>query len=186
MIFYHGTNQLIITIDFSKSRSRTDFGRGFYLSDKLGNARDWAVDKTGTSGVPTVMRYEVDNLIFHDSQLNFLRFENPTIEWLNFVRDNRRKNTSEIDTPNPRHSYDVVTGPIADDKVAIAVDKYCKEKLTAEETLNEVRTIPNIFQLSMHTPLATTYILSASYSQLISKRWNNWQSVNKEIELPTK
>ena len=48
MIFYHGTDRVINEIDLRKSRLRTDFGRGFYLSDKLGNARDWAIDKSGT------------------------------------------------------------------------------------------------------------------------------------------
>ena len=40
MILYHGTDQLIGFINFNKSRLRTDFGKGFYMSDKLGNARD--------------------------------------------------------------------------------------------------------------------------------------------------
>ena len=175
MILFHGTDQIISEIDFCKSRLRTDFGRGFYLSDKLGNARDWAVDKAGTFGVPTVMRYEVDNSIFHDEKIRRLRFDKPTMEWLNFVRDNRRKRSIDGTTSNPRHLYDIVSGPIADDKVAIAVDKYCREKLTAEQTLNEIQAIKGIFQLSMHTALALTYIRSVSYTQYLKMRWSNWQ-----------
>jgi len=45
MILYHGTNQKLEVIDFNRCRLRTDFGKGFYMSDKLGNARDWAVSK---------------------------------------------------------------------------------------------------------------------------------------------
>ena len=44
MICYHGTDQIIDVIDFNESRLRTDFGKGFYLSDKLMSARDWAID----------------------------------------------------------------------------------------------------------------------------------------------
>ena len=119
MILYHGTNQILGDIDFNKSRLRTDFGKGFYFSDKLGNARDWAVDKSGFSEMPTVMRYDLCNKIFQDQKLSLLRFDNPTIEWLNFVRDNRRRNPDSTASKEPRHSYDIVSGPIANDKVAI-------------------------------------------------------------------
>jgi len=100
MILYHGTNQLFKNIDFNKSRLRTDFGKGFYLSDKLGNARDWAVDNSGITEKPTVMRYEVSGDLFKDGNISRLRFDNPTIEWLNFVRDNRRKDTANNEKKN--------------------------------------------------------------------------------------
>jgi len=174
MILYHGTDQIIETIDFSRSRLRTDFGRGFYMSDKLGIARDWAIDKSSLSGVPTVMRYEVNNAIYIDDVLNCLRFNNPTLEWLEFVKDNRRKVMTGVNTKEPRHTYDIVSGPIANDKVAIAVDKYCRGKLTAEETLSEVKAIKNVFQLSMHTKSALLYIKAVSYSQQLNKRWTEW------------
>jgi len=116
MILYHGTNQKLGNIDFDKSRLRTDFGKGFYMSDKLGNAHDWAVDKSTVSEIPTVMRYEIDNALFTDDRVSCLRFNNPTIEWLDFVRDNRRKMTEDKGSNEPRHSYDVVSGPIANDK----------------------------------------------------------------------
>jgi len=177
MILYHGTNQILNEIDFEKSRLRTDFGKGFYLSDKLGNARDWAVDKTSFSETPTVMRYNVNNSIFKDENVFRLRFDNPTIEWLNFVRDNRSRTANVNHKKEPRHSYDIVSGPIANDKVAIAVDKYCKEKLTADEALNEIKALKNVFQLSIHSKLALTFIVSVSYSQLINKRWNDWKSL---------
>ena len=176
MILYHGTSQKLEDIDFNKSRLRTDFGKGFYMSDKLGNARDWAVDRSDISEVPTVIRYNVSNKIFVDENVSRLRFDNPTMEWLNFVRDNRRKVSDNGNNKEPRHSYDVVSGPIANDKVAIAVDKYCRGKLTAEETLHEIKAIKNVFQLSMHTQLALTYIQSVTYSQYKNKKWSDWNA----------
>jgi hypothetical protein len=172
MILYHGTDRIIETIDLTKSRLRTDFGRGFYLSDKIGNARSWSIDKSGVLGRPTVMRYEIDNSIQNAPELKVLRFESPTIAWLNFVRDNRRRLSSGLSRQEPRHFYDVVSGPIANDKVAIAVDKYCRGLLTAEETLNEVRTIRDVFQMSLHTPSALAYIKSKACSQQTNKKWS--------------
>ena len=174
MTLFHGTDQIITVIDFSRSRLRTDFGRGFYLSDKLGNARDWAVDKSELLGTPTVMRYEIDSSIFRSVEVKQLRFEGPSIDWLNFVRDNRRKDSPEASEINPRHSFDIVSGPIANDKVAIAVDKYCRGVFTSEQALDEMRTIKGVYQLSMHTHRALTFIQSVSYSQRFDGKWSNW------------
>jgi len=73
--FYHGTNDLIGDIDFSKCRLRTDFGRGFYISSKLAPARDWAIGKSGFFGIPTVMRYEINKEIWNDGLLNIIKFD---------------------------------------------------------------------------------------------------------------
>jgi len=67
MHFYHGTNAVIGDIDFNKCSLRTDFGRGFYISSKLGSARDWAIGRAGFSGMPTVMRYEISRGMFNDT-----------------------------------------------------------------------------------------------------------------------
>jgi len=37
--FHHGTNKIIHAIDLSLCRSRTDFGKGFYMGNNLGEAR---------------------------------------------------------------------------------------------------------------------------------------------------
>jgi len=44
--FHHGTNMVINSIDLGKSRSRTDFGKGFYLGSNLGEARKWAISQS--------------------------------------------------------------------------------------------------------------------------------------------
>ena len=51
MTFYHGTNMLIGEIDLSKSRNRVDFGKGFYLTDKLGTAYIRAIRKVELAGL---------------------------------------------------------------------------------------------------------------------------------------
>ena len=171
MILYHGTDQIFNVIDLTKSRMRTDFGKGFYLSDKLGNARAWAIDKSTDVNIPTVMRIDIDESLLSDASVKFLKFDNPSVVWLEFVKDNRRRKSPGGSKQEPRHSYDVVSGPIANDKVAIAVDKYCRGVLTAEETLEEVRTISGVFQISMHTQLALSYIRSMTFSQRVNKQW---------------
>jgi hypothetical protein len=177
MHFYHGTTEVISDIDFSKCRLRTDFGRGFYMSNKLGPARDWAVGRAGFSGVPTVMRYDINRDIFNDSALCINRFDKPSTEWLNFIRDNRRRDIAGNNAFEPRHDYDIVSGPIANDKVADVVDQYCKGRLSAEEAIARTKALPSIFQMSLHTKQTLEYIISVMYAQRESVKWSEWRIV---------
>ena len=174
MILYHGTSEVIAKIDFEKCRLRTDFGKGFYISSKLGTARDWAVGKAGFSGVPVVMRYELSNNIFNDDTISYQKFDTPSKEWLDFIRDNRRRDIRKSNSPEPRHSFDIVSGPIANDKVADVVDLYCKGKIDADEAIKRTKALPSVFQLSLHTPQALTYISSVQHSERIGNKWSTW------------
>ena len=165
---------MIGDIDFDKCRLRTDFGRGFYISSKLAPARDWAIGKSGFSGLPTVMRYEISKDIWNDGSLNILRFDYPSQQWLDFIRDNRRVIPVKVNSPEPRHTYDAVSGPIANDKVADVVAVYCLGRISAEDAISKVKALPSVFQLSLHTTLAFSYIKSVTYSQLKDGKWSSW------------
>ena len=117
--FHHGTSVVIGALDLSMSRSRTDFGKGFYMGNNLGVARKWAISQSMATETPTVMRYVLSNVVFdlNDSSLNRLWFSAPTAEWLDFVRDNRKMIASNAQSTEPRHNYDIVFGPIANDKI---------------------------------------------------------------------
>ena len=178
MTLYHGTSEIIHIIDFNKSNLRTDFGKGFYMGSKLGEARNWAVGKSGFSGVSTIMRYHVKNSILHDTCVNAIRFDQPNEDWLEFVKENRRKYTGDGRLKEPRHSYGAVSGPIADDKANIVVARYCNDEIDVEEALILIRAIPNVFQLSVHTPIALTYITSMEYQQrLPNGKWSEWKNI---------
>ena len=177
MILYHGTTKIINNIDLRECRLRTDFGRGFYLSSKLGTAREWAKSKAGFSGISTVVRYVINNNLLTDGLMNCLRFDGTSVEWLNFIKNNRRLEPEEITNYEPRHTFDVVSGPIANDKVADVVEAYCKDKIGAIEAIERTKALPNVFQLSLHTQKALNYIISASYSQLSAGKWSEWELI---------
>lgn len=177
MILYHGTNQVIRQIDLSRGNLRTDFGKGFYLGSYLGVARDWAIGRAGFSGIPTVMRYKLDTDVFLDENVNARKFDSPTEEWLDFVRDNRRRLHKNAKTSEPRHSYGVVSGVIANDKVNFVVDDYIKGLISAEEAIKKVKAIPSAFQVSIHTPLGLAYLdtNNAEYQRMLkSGTWSIW------------
>ena len=161
MILYHGSSKIIYKISFDECNLRTDFGKGFYMGSKLGEARKWAVGKAGFSGIPAVMRYNVNDRVLKDQVVNPLIFYAPTLEWLNFVRDNRRICAPNIPTSEPRHPFGAVSGPVADDKANVVVADYCKDKIDTSEALYRIRTIPKTYQLSLHAQFALTYIIQA-------------------------
>ena len=176
MLLYHGTDKQIGEIDYSKSRLRTDFGKGFYFADQLGTSRDWAA-KTAAErgGIPTVMRYNFNDDLLQDILLKRLRFNAPTTEWLDFVKENRRVASTKAKTPEPRHDYDVVSGPIANDKVARVVALYCRGSMTMDEAIQRIKAIPNVYQLSIHTELAKTYVIDVHFQQYKNGKWCAWK-----------
>jgi len=62
MIYYHGTNEIIEKIDISKSRLRTDFGKGFYFANSINTAQGWASRRALISGgIPTITATNIIN-----------------------------------------------------------------------------------------------------------------------------
>lgn len=123
MILYHGSNQEILTIDLSKSRPHKDFGQGFYLTENKDQAQKMAEQKViQYGGIHTVNTYEFDEVNLNNPALRIKIFEGYTQEWAEFILANRnRENTDKV------HEYDIVIGPIADDKVGVQLFRYMKE-----------------------------------------------------------
>lgn len=119
MILYHGTNVPFDVIDLSRSKPNKDFGRGFYLSADKEQAMEMAVAKADQleTGTPTVIAYEVDETQM--STLKVLRFESYSEEWAKFILLNRN-NASGM----AAHDYDIVIGPIANDRVGVQLWRY--------------------------------------------------------------
>ena len=102
-----------------KSKPNKDFGRGFYLSPDYEQALNMAQIKTEQlqEGEPIVMEYEVDEIEMQ--KLQILRFEEYSEEWAEFILANRSNLTG-----GSIHQYDIVVGPIADDRVGVQLWKY--------------------------------------------------------------
>ena len=134
MKVYHGSYTAIENIDFSFSRKRRDFGKGFYVTKLLPQAEYWAArkgDDNDTEGVVT--EFEFDEDCFNDDMFNNLRFDGYTEAWLDFVVRNRLNKKNE-----PAHYYDIVEGPVADDNIATRVYDYLAKKITKKQFLSEL------------------------------------------------
>lgn len=111
---YHGSNQPIVNIDLSKGQKNKDFGRGFYTTHLREQAVLWSQrvsDRLG--GTPTVTEFEFNLEAAIADGLNVKIFEQPDKEWALFVMGNRRRSGDDF-----IHDYDIVIGPVADDRMA--------------------------------------------------------------------
>lgn len=119
MILYHGTNIAFDTIDLKKSKPNKDFGQGFYLSADYEQAMAMAKTKVEQLeyGTPIVLAFEVDETLME--KLNIKMFNEYSEEWAEFILLNRRNFDAA-----PAHNYDIVFGPIANDRVGVQLWKY--------------------------------------------------------------
>lgn len=139
MILYHGTNADFDKIDLSKSKPNKDFGQGFYLSREYTQAMTMAKTKVDQleTGIPVVQTYEVDEVKM--DKLRVLRFEDYTEEWAQFILMNRNNASSK-----PAHDYDIVIGPIANDRVGVQLWKYETKAIDLPTLVHNLRNMKGI------------------------------------------
>ena len=151
MILYHGSNTSFNQIDLTKSLPNKDFGKGFYLSDNYEQAEEMAKFKVVISGGNVIVQsYHTEDSILDDTSLKIKIFKEYTKEWAEFILANRN-NHSDL----PIHDYDIVYGPIANDKVGVQIRKYKDGSINFEEFLHRLKYMKGItFQYFFGTETA--------------------------------
>lgn len=140
MMLYHGSNVEFSGIDLSKSKPNKDFGRGFYLSDNYEQAMEMAKVKVMQLefGSPVVMSYDFDECLSLN-ELRIQRFDNYSEDWAKFILLNRNNPCS-----SPAHDYDVVIGPIADDRVGMQLWRYETNLIDLSTLVNNLKYMKGI------------------------------------------
>jgi len=135
MQVYHGSYTEIFNIDLSKSQSNKDFGKGFYVTKIRKHAESWAVNIARRyDKKPFVTEFTFYERAFEENRYNVLRFDDYNEAWLDFVVLNR----DPAFTTN-RHNYDLIEGPIADDKVQNRINDFLDGIITKNDFLNELK-----------------------------------------------
>lgn len=144
MRLYHGSNVEVRKPSLKKSRKKSDFGRGFYTTTQKEQAEHWTSIKMdrAKSGKRIVSVFEVDDLLLTNSELKIREFNGPDEDWLNFVVNSRK---------GIEHDYDVVFGPVANDKVFTVVNLYESGVLDAPAAIAELKAYKTYNQLSFHS-----------------------------------
>ena len=180
MKVYHGSYTEIDVIDLAFCETGKDFGQGFYVTKLREQAEFWAKKKgerKGKSGYVT--EYDFDEFFFErNDMIKFLRFEDYNEEWLEFVVLNR-KNKSK----HQIHDYDIVEGPVANDKIATEVDKYIEGKIDiaiydiGDKVVQSLMTDYNINELDA----VDRYYTSNTYTQLANESTEFYKKTWQEI-----
>ena len=92
MKLYHGSHIEVKNPKILTSSRVGDFGRGFYTTSSLEQARRWAQIRAKqeelSAGIVTA--FEVPDNLFEHPELRIKTFENANEEWLDFVLANRK------------------------------------------------------------------------------------------------
>lgn len=118
---YHGSENIIEQPLYGRGSSRNDYGKGFYCTESLELAKEWACSK-GSDGFANAYNLQMTGL-------NVLRLNRPpynVLNWLAVLADNRtywEKNSISENAKNylkenfliDLSSYDIIIGYRADD-----------------------------------------------------------------------
>ena len=132
---YHGSTVDIEVLDLSKSRPNKDFGRGFYLSADRQQA--WRMGEFKAmieGGEPVMNTFSFDEQLLSSGDFKVLTFDGYTREWADFIFMNRNNKESF-----PMHDYDIVYGPIANDRVGVQIGKYEAGDISFDQFLENLK-----------------------------------------------
>lgn len=140
MTLYHGSTIEIKKIELAFSKPNKDFGKGFYLSDNFAQAYEMARFKAELlGGVPLVTEFEFNESILKGDDLKVLSFSAYSKEWAEFVFNNR---TQENQAQS--HEYDIVVGPIANDRVGIQIRRFIEGDISFDTFLEKLKFMKGI------------------------------------------
>jgi len=151
MTLYHGSNVDIEEINLNLGRAGKDFGKGFYLSLDKAQAEVMAgiALVREKKGKRTLNTYLFDDKALYDGSLKFLCFDSYSPEWAKFIVANRlNKKAQNV------HDYDVVYGPIADDKVGLQIRLYNEDYISVDVLMKRLQYIRPTFQYFFATERA--------------------------------
>ena len=145
LILYHGSNCNFDKVDISKSKDKRDFGKGFYTTTLREQAEDWAE--------ALFDRYKGDGIFIYEleleltGELSVKKYEGLSEEWLLMVQKNRTLG-------GVQHKFDIVQGPVANDKTARTIALYIAGIIDANEAIKRLQYNQINDQVSLHTSAA--------------------------------
>ncbi|MBR5604744.1 MAG: DUF3990 domain-containing protein [Bacteroidales bacterium] len=156
MILHHGTYINFDNIDLSKSNKGKDFGKGFYLTEDYDQAFKLATFKAIQFGTePIVISYNFDHNFLIDGSLSFISYDTYSKEWADFILQNRLNESDDN-----IHHYDVIYGPIANDKIGVQIRNLLENNIDFETFQERLKFIKGItFQYFFGTEKAISNLI---------------------------
>ena len=141
---YHGSTVAVRKPSLRPGRPNADFGKGFYTTSNLEQAVRWAHIKQEREEAEraVVSIYEFDESLLENPDVKIRQFTGADEPWLYFVADCRKSRP---------HEFDLVQGPVANDKVFTTVNLFESGVLSAEAAILQLKAYKTYDQLSFHT-----------------------------------
>lgn len=159
MKLYHGSLEVVSEPRIITPNRTLDYGRGFYTTTSYEQAEQWVRRRRGTQhSVGYVNVYELADIL--PEEIKQLRFDTPTEEWVDFVMHNRTERGFE-------HSFDIVYGPVANDRVYAAFALYESNLLDKEGLIRELRTYELVDQYLFHTEQSLQHLTFIEAKEVI-------------------
>lgn len=151
MICYHGSDTVVDTPKILEPKRPLDFGGGFYVTTSELQAQSWAkkVAYRNNSDHKCVNRYDFD-IEKAKAELSLVCFDVADEKWLDFICNNR--------SGKPTGDYDIVMGPVADDRVYRVVVEYENGDLDKETALKNLKAESLCNQILFHTERSLRYL----------------------------
>lgn len=131
MKLYHGSNIAVENPKILQSDRKLDFGLCFYLTSSYEQAQRLAKltyeRRNEGKKIITVYDFNEDSI----SDLNVKKFDRANAEWLKFVAKNRKDDYFKPD-------YDIVIGPVANDRTMPVIRLYFSGVYDENETLKRL------------------------------------------------
>lgn len=135
VVIYHGSSQIVERPEIRITKFNKDFYFGFYCTIMKEQAKRWAT-RFGEDGYINAYEYTIN------PDLNVLKFDKMTEEWLDFIVDCRSGKS---------HSYDIVEGPMADDTIYNYVQGFIDGKYSRKVFWELAKFKYPTHQISFHT-----------------------------------
>ena len=152
MKIYHGSIEKVEKPEIRISKHRTlDYGYGFYTTTSYSQSRDWVKRRMDNTNVQKgfVNIYNFDKKALKN--LKCLIFDSPTEKWVDFVMSNRTQKGFE-------HEYDIVYGPVANDRVYASFALYEGGLIDKQTLISELKTYKLIDQYLFHSEKSLEFI----------------------------
>ena len=152
MLVYHGSNAVVEHPEIIFPNRGLDFGKGFYTTDSLDQAKRFAENIIKRRGGKSILNtYEFDYKEAK-AKLNICIFEKADEAWLDFIFSNRMSRYNE------NNVYDIIWGPVANDKVYRTLIFYEEGDLNKEQTLAALMTSVLDNQITFYTEISLSYL----------------------------
>lgn len=146
MIIYHGSKEIIENPEFGKGNKKNDYGLGFYCTENVELAKEWACSNNETNGYAN--QYEID---LSEYKVLDLREEKYSI--LNWMALLLKFRTFDVNTPISAQAkeyilenfyvdveeYDVIIGYRADDSYFSFAKDFINNTISVEQLAEAMR-----------------------------------------------